>query len=771
MAAKITSRSAMRGLLAICMLVLATSVFADSPPESAVIRVSKNSAQYLAPYHYGSIQAAINDLPSELTTATVILVYPGTYEESVTIDRRNLSIVGVEPGAVVLSASGTTSTLTVSLPVGSAGDVNTIASLRITHDGTSGGVPVRVDGINATGGLDLDLLIRDCKIESEGGDAITWSAAGRTILADCDLAGSGRVIYSTSVPAGGKMAIRESRSLLTSSATGGSALVADEMIDARDVVFSVGNAGTHSSLTAFSGASSAGVTVAVGTVLDGMTWGDGVVFLNVDAGPDSNLNADYLDSLDSTQFLRSDAADTASGDITFSGALLSPDSGADSFKAGTAASANGFRSVAIGRAAYANSDYGMAVGGDSSAGTQGTALGYSSSAAGIQSVAIGFIATADADYSLALGGASSASGSATAVGRDSNASGAASVALGSGATASGNRGIAAGNSSTASGDYGIALGWLSKALYAHSFAIGQGVETTANYEVRLGGTSHKVSIPGKLGVGIVTPGEKLEVYNGAISIGADSYSTPTAQAGHAKFFVNQDEDNASVTAMWVIDSAGNTTQLSSHADPTSLAASSGRSASVSSFADPNVDLPWSFHHANRLTGEAAIVDMAKLVQWVEQKMQAEGSGDKLVYRYDLPEEKIISQEDWEVQAFLGAVERELRKVPWVQVPLQAGNAIPSEAFEAVVEYRNVETEEAYTDYVVDAETRTLLAVEKTRTVTQQIPTGRMVDRLKPNYRVMDGQLVRQRTIDDLDLSAITIPELPEWIQDRIAPKD
>ncbi|MCB2157046.1 hypothetical protein KQI84_19385 [bacterium] len=771
MAAFALTRPARLSLLAFCISFLLGVAAADSPPDSGVIRVSKDSAQYLAPYHYGSIQAAIDDLPSALTTPTLILVYPGTYEEGVTIDRRNLSIVGAEAGAVVLSSSGTTSTLTIALPAGSVGDVNVIEALRIEHDGTSGGVPVDINSINATGGLDVDLRVHNCVVESAGGDAVTWAAAGSTVLSDCDLQGVGGIVNSSSVPTGGRLSIRGSRLALTSSANGNSAISADETIDTREVVFSAANAGTHSGLTAFSGAAGATVTVALGTVLDSMTWGDGVVFNNVDAGQGSNLNADYLDSLDSTQFLRSDAADTATGAVTFSGALLSPGSGSSSFKIGNSASASGAFATALGNGATAALDSSTAVGHGANGGEMSTALGKGANATGTQATAVGYGALTSGSYGTALGSSAKAKSSCVAIGRtadagqtDSNAS----VAIGSGARAEHDRSISIGNNALSTAGDSIALGHNADAAHSNAIALGTNVTSTANYEIRLGGTSHMVSVPGELGVGVVNPVERFEVYNGAISIGSDSYSTPTAQANRAKFFVNQDENNASVTAMWVMDSAGNTTQLSSHATPFGGTSSrSTRSGFVSSFDDPTVDLPWSFHHANRLTGDAAVVDMAKLVQWVEQKMQEENSSAQLVYEYQLPEEKMISKEDWEVQAFLEAAERELAKAPWILVSLESGNVIPAEAYESIPEYETTEIEETYTDFIIDDATMTIVPVTKTRIVNQEVPTGAMVNRLKSNYVLRDGQLYRRRTIDDLDLTTIAIPELPAWIDSRI----
>ena len=68
--------------------------------------------------------------------------------------------------------------------------------------------------------------------------------------------------------------------------------------------------------------------------------------------------------------------------------------------------------------------------------------------------------------------------------------------------------------------------------------------------------------------------------------------------------------------LYARDSDGNATQLSSHASPHRV-----EPLAETSFDDPQTELPWSIHHGNSFIGKGTIVDMAKLVNWAEKKMQ------------------------------------------------------------------------------------------------------------------------------------------------------
>ena len=57
----------------------------------------------------------------------------------------------------------------------------------------------------------------------------------------------------------------------------------------------------------------------VATNATGLTWRGNTVWTAENDGTGSGLDADVLDGLQASSFLRSDTADTASGDITFSG--------------------------------------------------------------------------------------------------------------------------------------------------------------------------------------------------------------------------------------------------------------------------------------------------------------------------------------------------------------------------------------------------------------------------------------------------------------------
>lgn len=90
---------------------------------------------YGAPYT--SIQDALDAVPSasSSTDPSVIVVYPGTYPENLTIQRDGVTIVGL--GQVTISNSGAANTITVSSSIASTPKSVTLRNLRVTNNAAS----------------------------------------------------------------------------------------------------------------------------------------------------------------------------------------------------------------------------------------------------------------------------------------------------------------------------------------------------------------------------------------------------------------------------------------------------------------------------------------------------------------------------------------------------------------------------------------------------------------------------------------------------------
>lgn len=115
----------------------------------------------------------------------------------------------------------------------------------------------------------------------------------------------------------------------------------------------------------------------------------------------------------------------------------------------------------------------MAVGTESVAGEEGTAVGWSSEASGISATAVGAAAAASGSESTAIGFASSASGDlSTAIGHAAGASGRFGTALGQMSRGSGANSTALGSRSLATHESSIALGYESVTDRASSVSVG-----------------------------------------------------------------------------------------------------------------------------------------------------------------------------------------------------------------------------------------------------------------------------------------------------------
>ena len=221
--------------------------------------------------------------------------------------------------------------------------------------------------------------------------------------------------------------------------------------------------------------------------------------------------------------------------------------------------------------------------------------------------------------------------------------------------------------------------------------------------------------------GFVVDGGTDYIYTGkAIYLGDEKGTPPTPGYVGAKQY-----DGAIFSAcgeVWVIDTGGNQTQISSHLDPRLR-----HPQAVTSFAeDSGIDMPFSFHHRNPYLGQACIVDMAKLAAWVEQKMQAElgEEAGRIFYYYDLePEETVTLEQDLERRRNNAAATR------WVEVTMATGSegetAIPPEAFEQVEETTTTLQVKTQTTHRLDLARGVVVDEVTTATQPVRVATGRM----------------------------------------------
>lgn len=204
--------------------------------------------------------------------------------------------------------------------------------------------------------------------------------------------------------------------------------------------------------------------------------------------------------------------------------------------------------------------------------------------------------------------------------------------------------------------------------------------------------------------------------------------------------------------LYVVDAAGNHSQLSSHADPALLIP-----GTPSSFADPDVSIPFSFHHGNRYIGKGAVVDLSALVADIERQ-----NGKSYTTVYDLPAVETETIASRQARFELQAKQRILAETPEVEIPIQ-------EAWENAEVREPVETTRSNTKYRFDLTTEQVISYQVEEKVTELAGTGRYERQLKDGVRFDEstGKFYRQRTIEEIELSPDAIPPLPDWILSRI----
>ena len=162
---------------------------------------------------------------------------------------------------------------------------------------------------------------------------------------------------------------------------------------------------------------------------------------------------------------------------------------------------SGGNSIRLGLNAVASAINSVAVGKDSSAGTNAIALGESAAASGIQSTALGQSADASGQTSTAVGRNARALGQNTTVIGSGASSLSATNTTVVGASSQANNtigGSAFGRFSRGHGDYSVALGHSAHANFDDCVAVGSNSNCTATNQIMMGTETETVHIPGEL---------------------------------------------------------------------------------------------------------------------------------------------------------------------------------------------------------------------------------------------------------------------------------
>jgi hypothetical protein len=158
--------------------------------------------------------------------------------------------------------------------------------------------------------------------------------------------------------------------------------------------------------------------------------------------------------------------------------------------------ASGLVSFATGYHTEASATYSTAMGEDTTAsGKSSTAMGFGTTARGMFSTAMGHSSQAYGHSSTAIGGGSAGGDESIAMGRETSASGICSIAMGKQTNANGYASTAMGNRISAVGNF--------------SFGIGLG--GWHSYKWRITQPNTMAIMNGNVGIGTVSPSEKLDV--------------------------------------------------------------------------------------------------------------------------------------------------------------------------------------------------------------------------------------------------------------------
>jgi hypothetical protein len=234
---------------------------------------------------------------------------------------------------------------------------------------------------------------------------------------------------------------------------------------------------------------------------------------------------------------------------------------------------------------------------------------------------------------------------------------------------------------------------------------------------------------GYVAIGNITPIAPLTVAvsnRPVIAVKDISTSPPGETSGYAKFFSDDGE-------MYVLDDDDNETQLSSHADPRDYGDSL-----YTSFADPQVEIPFSFHHKNRIIGKGVVVDLAAAIKDLEAI-----TGKSYTTVYPLPE---------------STTDELLNRYDWIEIPIE-------EAWELA----EVEVPDPEPKFDYDLDSLDVFPIERLAGAPIQEGTTTFQRRLKADVRFDEetGKFFRRPTVAEIPQGAT--PDLPQWIADRLPP--
>ena len=208
--------------------------------------------------------------------------------------------------------------------------------------------------------------------------------------------------------------------------------------------------------------------------------------------------------------------------------------------------------------------------------------------------------------------------------------------------------------------------------------------------------------------------------------------------------------------VYVKDGDGTETRLTSHLDPRLIDENV-----ATSFADRNIDLPFSFHHRNVFLGKGAVVDLSAVVADLERL-----TGKRYTLVYDLQPEEKLALAPWlasqQIAKEVRAKRRILDESPEVEIS-------PEEGIEYAEAMRPVVSTVTRTEYVLSKETGEIEARQVEEEVVQLVATGEHEYRLKDRVRLDEetGRLYRRRTLDEITIDPIPEPQLSQWIVDRL----
>jgi len=259
---------------------------------------------------------------------------------------------------------------------------------------------------------------------------------------------------------------------------------------------------------------------------------------------------------------------------------------------------------------------------------------------------------------------------------------------------------------------------------------------------------------GKVGIG-TTPDPTYDAIldvNGKIRL-RDSADFDSAGTGNPTIWA---QDDSGTSRIYARDESLNKTILSSHKDPREVDV-----GAISSFADTEVELPFSFAHSNPLIGKGAVVDMARAISDLESL-----TGRKYTYVYDISPENVVDYADWrqtvrEQREYEAKMEI-LAASPSLEVPI-------AEALETVEILEATEVLQPVTRFSIDYEAGEIVEYVTDEVTVQYVATGQFETRLKTDHWFDEktGRIYRERTLADVQVEAIPAPELPAWIVERL----